>query len=115
MAVNTDIHNDKTMADEKASNFHENLIELFIVQAIKMCGLVEILLHSYLTWALGGREWSALGPSRFTSGGKSARYPFTGGHVGPTGGMDAFQKTLCLCQILNPYPSIVQPVRWSLC
>ena len=30
------------MAGEHASNFHENVTEVFTVQAIKMCGFVEI-------------------------------------------------------------------------
>jgi len=92
------------MAGVKVSYLHENVIELFAVLAIRRGGLVDIKLHSYLTLALDGCEWSALSPSHFTSGGKSARYQFIGGHVDPTGGMDAFQKILCLCQILNPYP-----------
>lgn len=61
------------MAGEKASNLQENIIVIFAVQATKRGGLVEIKLCSYFTLALGGREWSALSPSRFTSGGKSAR------------------------------------------
>jgi hypothetical protein len=36
------MHNDKIMAGEQDLNFHENVTELFIVQAIKMYGLVEI-------------------------------------------------------------------------
>jgi hypothetical protein len=61
------------MTGEQASNFHENVTEIFTVQAIKIGGLVEQQLHSYLTLALDGREWSALSPSRFICGGKGAR------------------------------------------
>jgi len=31
-------------------------------------GGVQVLLHLFLTWALGGGEWPASGPGRFTAG-----------------------------------------------
>ena len=45
------------------------------VNTIKECGGVEVQLHSFLTWALDGAEWSALRPGRITLG-EGPRYTF---------------------------------------
>jgi hypothetical protein len=50
---------------------------------MKAYGVVDVLNHIFLTSALAGSEWLALGPGRFTSGRKSRGTHWKGGWVVP--------------------------------
>jgi hypothetical protein len=56
---------------------------------MKTSGEVEAYLHSLLTSALDGDEWSALRPGRSVPWDKSPRTQRIGGWVGPRVGLDA--------------------------
>jgi hypothetical protein len=45
------------------------------LHATRACGEVEVMIHSFLTSALYGGEWSASGSGRFTYGGESPEKP----------------------------------------
>jgi hypothetical protein len=55
-------------------------------------GSVEVYLHSFLTLALDGGEWSASRPGRFTPGEKAPGTRWIGGWVGPRASLDAVAK-----------------------
>jgi hypothetical protein len=56
-------------------------------RALNTRGGVEVRLHTFLTTARGGVEWSASSPGRFTSD-----THWIGGWVGPRTGLNAAQK-----------------------
>jgi len=53
--------------------------------AKKTYGGMEVLPHIFLTLALGGNEWSASRPDRFTLREKSPHYPLDRGPSEPQG------------------------------
>jgi hypothetical protein len=53
---------------------------------------VEIYLHTFLTSALDGREWSASRPGRFNPTERAPVTHWIGGWVGPRAGLDAVVK-----------------------
>jgi hypothetical protein len=50
---------------------------------MKTCWKVEVWLHTFLTLALDGGEWSASRPGRFTTGIRGPGMHWIGGWVGP--------------------------------
>jgi hypothetical protein len=79
---------------------------------MKACCGVEVYLHSFLTSALDGGEWSA---SRFSRSTARERVPGThwrGGWVGPRAVVDALVKRNIPSphRESNPRTPIVQPV-----
>jgi hypothetical protein len=64
---------------------------------------VEVRLPALLTSALGGGEWSASRPGRFTPRERAPGTYWIGGWVGPRTGLDAVVKTEIpsLCQDSN--------------
>jgi len=59
---------------------------------MKTCGVVEVQLHTFLTSALNGGEWSASCPSCCTHGKRVPRPHWIGGWVGPRASMDVVGK-----------------------
>jgi hypothetical protein len=55
-------------------------------------GGVEVYLHSFLTWALDGGEWSNSHPGRFIPRERDPGIQWTGGWVGPRAGLDTVVK-----------------------
>jgi hypothetical protein len=53
---------------------------------------MDVYLHAFLTFALGGGEWSASRPGRFTPMEKSPGTHWIGGWVGPRTVLDAVVK-----------------------
>jgi len=58
---------------------------------MKAYGGVEVQLHSFLTSALDGGEWSTSRPSRFIPG-KEPPFPSIEGWVGPRVSLDVMEK-----------------------
>jgi hypothetical protein len=54
-------------------------------------GGAEVLLHSFLTWALDGGVWSASCPGCFTPR-KEPQHPLTRWLSGPRAGLNIFEK-----------------------
>jgi len=59
---------------------------------MKMYWEVEVQLHTFLTSALDGSEWSASHPSHFTSGVRAPSAHWMGGWVSPRAGLDTMVK-----------------------
>jgi hypothetical protein len=68
---------------------------------------MEAYLHSFLTVALDGHEWSVLRISHFISMDGDPGIHLTGSSVGPTAGMDGLDKRRISCTYrkCNLYPS----------
>ena len=65
-------------------------VRLFLYTSLRyVYGGVDVKLYSFLTSALGGREWSASGNGRFTPK-NNPLTPWTGEWVGPRAGVDVF-------------------------
>jgi hypothetical protein len=80
---------------------------------------MEVYLHSFLTLALDGDEWSASRPCRFTPGVGAPGTHWIGGWVDPRGGLDAVAKRKkshqCPCRELNPdHPNLVSISQYRL-
>jgi hypothetical protein len=60
--------------------------------AMKAYGGVDISVRIFFTSALGGGEWSASCPCRFTPGERAHGTHWTGGWVGPRAGLDDMEE-----------------------
>jgi hypothetical protein len=65
---------------------------------------VEVQLHTFLTLALNGSEWSASRPNHFTLGERVPGTHWIRDWVGPTASLDMVtkRKNTCPCQESNP-------------
>jgi hypothetical protein len=59
---------------------------------MKTYGAMDVYIHTFLTSALVGGEWSASRPCRFTPGERAPGIHSTGGWVGPRAGLDEMEK-----------------------
>jgi hypothetical protein len=59
---------------------------------MKTCGGVDVQIHVFLTSALGGCEWPASYPGRFTREERASSTHWIGGCVGPRTGLDDVEK-----------------------
>jgi hypothetical protein len=59
---------------------------------MKAYGGVDVYIHTFLTSALAGGEWSASLPGRFTPGGRAPGTHWIGGWVDPRAGLDDVKK-----------------------
>jgi len=68
---------------------------------------VEVYFHAFLTWALGGGEWSGSHAGRFTIGERTPGIHCTGGWMGSRADLDAVvkRKTYSLYRKSNPSSS----------
>jgi hypothetical protein len=74
---------------------------------MKEYGGVDVYIHIFLTSALTGGEWSALGPHRFTLGETPGSHRI-GGWIHPRAGPDDVKKRKFLDS--NFVTTVVQPV-----
>jgi hypothetical protein len=63
---------------------------------MKKHGGLDVKIHVFLTSALGGGEWSASCPGRFTSEERAPGTYWMGGCVGPKCGLDDVEKSKIL-------------------
>jgi hypothetical protein len=75
---------------------------------IKMCGGVEVMLHTFLSSALDGGEWPVSHPGRFTHGERTPFAHCTGSWVGPRAGLDA-SVTRKICAPAGNRTAVTQP------
>jgi hypothetical protein len=61
---------------------------------MKAYGGVDVKVHIFLTLALGGGEWSASRPCRFTLGERAPGTHWTGGWVDPRAATDDTENIL---------------------
>jgi hypothetical protein len=59
---------------------------------MKANGGVDVQIHIFLTLALAGGEWSALGPGRFTPGERAAGIHWIVDWMGPRAGLDVGKR-----------------------
>jgi hypothetical protein len=69
---------------------------------MKTYGEVRVWLHSFLTWAVDGVEWSAAYPDRYTPRERAPSSHWIGGWMGPTTSLDVVEKRKISfpCQLL---------------
>jgi hypothetical protein len=70
---------------------------------------VGVLIHVFLTSALGGDEWLASRPGRFTTEERAPRTHWIGGRVGPRTGVDDMEKIPALTGTRTPTPRSSSP------
>jgi len=72
---------------------------------------VEVLLHTFLTPALDGDEWSASHPGHFTPEGKKPHVHWIGGWVDPRASLDLAAKTkISIIVLARNQTPVAQPV-----
>ena len=81
---------------------------------MKACRGSEDYIHSFLTSALHGDEWSTLSSGRFTPA-NELRQPLQGGLVGSGAGVDVSKrmKISFLCRDLKAATSSPQPIKYA--
>jgi hypothetical protein len=71
---------------------------------------VNVQIHIFLTSALGGDEWSASRPGRFTLGEKAPSTHWIGGWVDPRAGVDDMEKRKFLTLLGLELQTLSRPV-----
>jgi len=91
-------------------------VKLHRVHVMKTYGQVTVGLLSFITLAVGGNEWSALGIGRFTPRERTRGTDLTGDCVGPRYSLDALEKreVSCACRNSNQDASDIRPIRGLL-
>jgi hypothetical protein len=78
---------------------------------MKAYGGIDVWIHTFLTSALDGGEWSGSRPCCFTPGERAPGTHWIGGWVDPRAGLDDVEKRKFLTyRDSNSDPSVVQPV-----
>jgi hypothetical protein len=76
---------------------------------MKAYGGVHVYIHTFLTTALAGGEWSASRPGCSTAGERAPGTHWKGGWVDPRAGLDDVEKRK-FYRDSNSDPSVVQPI-----
>jgi hypothetical protein len=76
---------------------------------------VDVYIHIFLTSTLGGGEWSASRPCRFSSGETAPGTHWIGDWVGPRTGLDDVEKRKFLTLPVLELRPLCRPVRRQYC
>jgi hypothetical protein len=72
---------------------------------------IGIIAPSFLTWELGGGEWSASCPDRLTPGERAPGTTLIGELLGPRAGLNAVEERKTFCPYWESNPSIQPAAR----